>query len=63
MSRRVNVFIVVLTALILIRMVMDGFTAELFDGTVLLESAFFAALASYLSGMSCAATTCHPSSS
>ena len=61
-ARRVNVFVFVLLALIVVRLVGDGFTPELFDGTALLESAFFAALASFFAGRRCGASSCSPSS-
>lgn len=58
MSRRLNVFVFVLLALMIVRIAVDGFTPDLFDGSALLESALFAALAAYFSGRQCGASSC-----
>ena len=60
-ARRITVFVLVLLALMVLRIVDGGLTPNLFDGSALLESSFFAALASYFAGRRCGTSSCTPS--
>ena len=64
MDRIAKTFITILLALLALRIVLDGWGPELFDGTVLVRSALLAGVFTYISQRSrrphsCGSRSCH----